>query len=336
MAELKALYQSIGTAGAGGSEPPVSAVATPEQLAALLAEVWPKSTAKPSPRRPLRRPCSRDCSAASPAVLTLISAKERKVAEQFEGNRYVGIHIALGMNDQEKRAAIAEVFEGGPADRAGAKNGDLIEKIDGVDTKGMALAEVVDRLRGEEGTEVTITVRQPKADESRTLHDHPRSARASTVHGCSQAAVGRLGRACSTAATRSATCGSPRSPPVLRTSFASWPRSSKTRALRPRSRPARGRRRERRSIPRSCWPIACSTGGMIGRVRTAEREMTYQADSDALFRGWPIAVLVDAMHGGTAEWLAAALQDNHRAMIVGSPTFSAMGATRAESAGGRT
>ena len=54
--------------------------------------------------------------------------------------------------------------------------------------------------------------------------------------------------------------------------------------------------------------------GAIGRVRTARGETTYQADSDALFRGWPIAVLVDANTSGTAEWLAAALQDNHRAV----------------------
>ena len=63
--------------------------------------------------------------------------------------------------------------------------------------------------------------------------------------------------------------------------------------------------------------------GAIGRVRTARGETTYQADADALFRGWPIAVLVDQNTSGTAEWLAAALQDNHRAVIVGSPTAGA-------------
>ena len=51
--------------------------------------------------------------------------------------------------------------------------------------------------------------------------------------------------------------------------------------------------------------------------------MTYQADSDALFRGWPMAVLVGEFTRGTAEWLAAAIQDNHRAMLVGSPTRGA-------------
>src|SRR5207302_3043941 len=95
--------------------------------------------------------------------------KERKVAEQLEGNRYVGIHIAVAMDEQEKRPKIYEVFEGGPADRAGVKKDDLLEEVDGVDTKGMDVRQFVDRTRGEEGTDVTIKVRQPKESKSRTL-----------------------------------------------------------------------------------------------------------------------------------------------------------------------
>jgi carboxyl-terminal processing protease len=54
----------------------------------------------------------------------------------------------------------------------------------------------------------------------------------------------------------------------------------------------------------------------------ADREMRYEATPDALFRGWPMAVLVDRGTSCGAEWLAAALQDNHRAVIVGGPTAS--------------
>jgi carboxyl-terminal processing protease len=59
--------------------------------------------------------------------------------------------------------------------------------------------------------------------------------------------------------------------------------------------------------------------GTIGRVRTANGVETYEAEPDALFRDWPLAVLVDGETTGAAEWLAAGLQDNHRALIVGSP-----------------
>ena len=65
-----------------------------------------------------------------------MTAKDRKVAEQIEGNRYVGIHIALAMDNKEKLPGSVEVFEGGPADRAGAKKDDRLEEIDGVATKG--------------------------------------------------------------------------------------------------------------------------------------------------------------------------------------------------------
>ena len=63
--------------------------------------------------------------------------------------------------------------------------------------------------------------------------------------------------------------------------------------------------------------------GTIGRVRTSHGETTYQADADALFRGWPMAVLVDRNTSGASEWLAAALQDNKRAVVIGAPTSSA-------------
>jgi carboxyl-terminal processing protease len=62
--------------------------------------------------------------------------------------------------------------------------------------------------------------------------------------------------------------------------------------------------------------------GLIGRVQMADREMRYEATPDTLFRGWPMAVLVDRGTTCGAEWLAAALQDNHRATIVGAPTAS--------------
>src|SRR5262249_26691092 len=60
-------------------------------------------------------------------------------------------------------------------------------------------------------------------------------------------------------------------------------------------------------------------GGTVGRLRTADRVETYEADTEELFPGWPLAVLVQ---GPTAAnevaWLAAALQDNHRALVVGT------------------
>ncbi len=71
-------------------------------------------------------------------------------------------------------------MEGGPAARAGVKNGDLLEEVDGVDTRGMPLRDVVERLRGDEGTDVTIKVRTPR----RRRPGPSRSPGAASRDGC--------------------------------------------------------------------------------------------------------------------------------------------------------
>ena len=100
----------------------VSALATPEQLAALLvgglAEVPGEACRRAGPRGGL----ARGLLGSVPAVAYLVSAKERKVVEQVAGNRYVGIHIALG-NGRRVRSCtkISEVFEGGPPIARGSR-----------------------------------------------------------------------------------------------------------------------------------------------------------------------------------------------------------------------
>ena len=91
--------------------------------------------------------------ATVPGGAEITSAKEQEVQEQFQGNRYVGIHIQVRYDEKEKRTIIAGIVPGGPADRAGMKQEDRIEQIDGVDTKDLTLRQVVDRLRGADGTE---------------------------------------------------------------------------------------------------------------------------------------------------------------------------------------
>src|SRR5271165_2122430 len=48
----------------------------------------------------------------------------------------------------------------------------------------------------------------------------------------------------------------------------------------------------------------------------------YDATLDTLFRGWPMAALIDDETASTGEWLAASLQNNRRAVLVGGLTAS--------------
>lgn len=53
---------------------------------------------------------------------------------------------------------IAEPYEGFPAAKAGIRAGDEILKVDGVQTKDMAIESVSDRLKGKPGTELVLTI----------------------------------------------------------------------------------------------------------------------------------------------------------------------------------
>ena len=51
-------------------------------------------------------------------------------------------------------------IEGTPGEKAGIKSGDQVLMIDGKETKDMALDEAVGKIRGEEGTQVVLTLRR--------------------------------------------------------------------------------------------------------------------------------------------------------------------------------
>jgi len=53
---------------------------------------------------------------------------------------------------------ISEVYKGFPADKAGIKPGDLIKKVDGVSLKGLSTDKVSEKLKGNPGTEIKVTI----------------------------------------------------------------------------------------------------------------------------------------------------------------------------------
>ena len=52
----------------------------------------------------------------------------------------------------------SDVYKGFPADIAGIKAGDLLKKVDGLSLKGLSTDKVSDKLKGNPGTEITITI----------------------------------------------------------------------------------------------------------------------------------------------------------------------------------
>ena len=75
----------------------------------------------------------------------------------WEGKFY-GIGAVLTLDPNSSYTRIESVELDSPAERAGILAGDYIEKVDGESVVGMSLTDVVSRVRGEDKTEVVLTV----------------------------------------------------------------------------------------------------------------------------------------------------------------------------------
>jgi carboxyl-terminal processing protease len=84
---------------------------------------------------------------------------DKKTFKEFrEGTtgRFVGVGIEIGMEDGLVK--VVSPIEGSPAFRAGLKSGDLITKIDDTMVKGLTMDQAVKRMRGEPSTKVVLTI----------------------------------------------------------------------------------------------------------------------------------------------------------------------------------
>lgn len=76
--------------------------------------------------------------------------------EDTEGE-YVGVGVQVSQDANTNIITITKVFDG-PAKEAGIEKEDVITEVDGEDVSDQELDAVVDKIRGVEGTQVTITV----------------------------------------------------------------------------------------------------------------------------------------------------------------------------------
>lgn len=94
-----------------------------------------------------------------------LTPNEANGEQEHLNGKFFGIGAYLGVDDQ-KRPFIITPFAGSPAEQAGIRAGDVILQVDGTDVTGMVLDEVVSRIKGEKGTEVTLTILHENATES--------------------------------------------------------------------------------------------------------------------------------------------------------------------------
>jgi carboxyl-terminal processing protease len=96
-----------------------------------------------------------------------LSAEEYKHYKSMKtsGNADIGATVSKRFG----YAAVVAVIPGGPADKAGVENTDIIESIEGKSTHDMSLAEIRSLLSGETGSIVNVAVVRPRRAEPQKI-----------------------------------------------------------------------------------------------------------------------------------------------------------------------
>jgi carboxyl-terminal processing protease len=94
--------------------------------------------------------------AGDPYTVYFSPADAKAFNNQLSGS-IIGIGAELGRNDQNN-IVIVSPLEGYPAEQAGLRTKDIIAAINGQTTQGMTIDAAVSKIRGKEGTKVTLTL----------------------------------------------------------------------------------------------------------------------------------------------------------------------------------
>jgi carboxyl-terminal processing protease len=221
---------------------------------------------------------------------------------------YGGLGVEVLMVDGFLR--VIAPIDDSPASRAGVKAGDIILSIDGVEVQGNDL-DAVERLRGPVGSVARLVLdrENENAPISVTLMReviHTRSVRARLLQpGYGYVRVSQFQET---------------TPRDLR---------EQLRRLHTSRKPLRGLVLDLRNNPGGVLGAAVETvdavleDGLIvsTRGRIDEARISLSAAPGDLIDGAPIVVLVDEGSASASEIVAGALQDHHRALIMGKRTF---------------
>lgn len=86
-----------------------------------------------------------------------ISAEDYAAYEEANANAYVGIGVTISADESGEGFLITAVTPNSPAEKAGVKINDVIVAVDGENAAELGMTGTQQKVRGEAGTDVTIT-----------------------------------------------------------------------------------------------------------------------------------------------------------------------------------
>ncbi|HET9307405.1 MAG TPA: S41 family peptidase [Candidatus Sulfotelmatobacter sp.] len=246
-----------------------------------------------------------------PQTRLLDPAEFASTAAEFKGETAnVGLADPWTLRDERTGALkVLHVISGSPAFRMGMQPNDLIEAIDDVPTKTISRDEAFKRITGNPGTVVQLTIRR---DTKQIRADVPRELL--IAHTVSAKILTESGRRFGYLALSQFGKDSARE---IRDALVNLQKSN-----------AEGIVLDLRNNPGGFVPASREIAGLF----LPEKQILYHSidrtgaakdfwSSGAQLTSMPLVVIVNGATTSAAEMLAAALQDNHRAILIGSQTF---------------
>lgn len=220
----------------------------------------------------------------------------------------------LGLEVTQDNGIIKVVspIDGTPAARAGLKPGDLITALDGKTVEGLTLTQAVDRMRGPPGSAITLTIKRQGVDKPIEVAMHREVIHIKVVRSrlIDHIAYIRL------------TSFDEQADPELRKALARLKTEAKG--------DLQGIVLDLRNNPGGLLDQAVAVAndfidrGEIVSTRARDPRDSQRWDakpSGDISGGLPMVVLINGGSASASEIVAGALQDHHRAILVGSRSF---------------
>ena len=252
-------------------------------------------------------------SGLDPHSIYIGADRMQQVREQFEAS-FEGVGISYEFIDgpgEQDTIAVMTVVPGGPSDRAGLQAGDRIVAVDDSSAIGFTHEIVQDRLKGPEGTDVTVTVRRPgradRLDLVITRDEIPLYTVDASYMLDDRTGYVKVNRFAQTTYRE----------------FMDAMRSLEDAGMQRLVLDLRGNSGGYMQMAERISDEFLSEGQVIvsARSRHGEYTETTRATNGGAFEDRPLTVLVDEQSASASEIVAGALQDHDRALIVGRRTF---------------
>ncbi|UCC15566.1 MAG: S41 family peptidase [Gammaproteobacteria bacterium] len=239
-----------------------------------------------------------------------LNAEEYDEIRISTSGNYSGVGLELGI--AKGRIVVVAPMDGSPAEDAGFVSGDVLLSIDGVPVDSSDLNDAVTRLRGNPGTRVRVAILHGDSEDPQSVELVRSQILVSTVHSeYIEPAIGY----------------------VRLTHFSETSGADLRREVTKLSALAGGHLEgmvlDLRGNPGGVLDAAIEVSdaflndGLIvsadGRVPDASFKLV--AEKGDILDGAPMIVLVNGGSASASEIVAGALQDNHRATVVGTATF---------------